>query len=734
MLNKIVTITSLVLLICEVLYLLINIIFKKRADRIAFLRSFKNGNFAIIYLTAIPLYFIGHLYQGENIFNAFFNAISRIIGLVVLSYDTGSISKLMEESDLYSFTIYFCFVLVAVNAIVFTLSLTIQHLWCGVQAVKAFLTMKDKLYLFGNNPENIAIYSSDKKRNKVIIDNISSADRESLYMNKISFISSNYLSTKIDKLIKFIKHFDNRDHILVINTGSDEQNIALCRSVIETIAKSNDKEKDRLFAKLRIFVFGDPKCKAIYDDIVSGGFGCIHYVNKYQEIAIDFIDRYPIASFMTDKHVDYDSSLVKDDVDINVLLVGFGETNQQIFLTSVANNQFLCKGEVDPDLKKVNYFIFDKNRARQNKNLNHSYYRFKSESSDYDPDKYLPLPTLPAEERFFYMDINSPRFYSRIKDIVSGGANDLNFIVIAFGSDLENIDMAQKLIEKRREWELENLIIFVKVRVWHKEQTLLEQPGCYFIGNEVDTVYDIEKIIGDKISTMAMMRNEVYDLEYDITHNPGIVIDEKYVKENRDRANKKWYKKKSQMERESSLYCCLSLRSKLNLMGLDYCGINENDLPALTEKEYLERYAKDDMPVLGEYSFTANGKSILNYTLDFALSRRRNMAIHEHQRWNSFMISKGMVPASRENILHETTLNDKGKLVHTNGKNYNLRRHGNITTFDGLVEFRRMTAERDNVAEELTDVIKYDYQLLDDAHWLLSTNGFKIVEKQPRIN
>ena len=42
-----------------------------------------------------------------------------------------------------------------------------------------------------------------------------------------------------------------------------------------------------------------------------------------------------------------------------------------------------------------------------------------------------------------------------------------------------------------------------------------------------------------------------------------------------------------------------------------------------------------------------------------------------------------------------------------------------------------MTAERDNVSEEVTDVIKYDYQLLDDAYWLLSTNGFKIIKKQP---
>ncbi len=45
-----------------------------------------------------------------------------------------------------------------------------------------------------------------------------------------------------------------------------------------------------------------------------------------------------------------------------------------------------------------------------------------------------------------------------------------------------------------------------------------------------------------------------------------------------------------------------------------------------------------------------------------------------------------------------------------------------------------MTALRDidkyksmEKAEESKDVIKYDYQLLDDAYWLLTKNGYKIV-------
>ena len=733
MLNKIVTIICLALLIGEVLFFITNVIFKKRKERIAFIRSFKKGKCALIYFTAMPLYFIGHIHNGDDLVTAFFTTLNDILGMVVMKYDVSSISALMAEDWLYRVAIYFCYVLVVINAVLLTLSLTMQGIWCGVQAMRAAVTRKDKLYIFGNNPESLAVYRSDKKRCKVIVDQISDADAERLYMEKISYISTPNILARIKSFINVAKKMD-REHVFLINIEDDEKNITLCRSVIDAISASDERVKQHLFLKMKVYVFGDPRYQTIYEDIVSDGYGCIHYVNKYHKVAVDFIDKYPLAWFMNEEQIDYDSSLVKNDVDINVMLIGFGKTNQQIFLTSIANNQFLTEGEGEPKLKKVNYFIFDKDHAENNKNLNHSYYRYKNECANVNPDEYLPLPSLPAEEKYFHLDINSREFYTGIREISMRSAKDKNYIIIAFGSDLENIDMAQKLVEKRDEWELHNLIIFVKVRVWHKEQTLLEQSGCYFIGNECDVVYNIDKITGDKILRMAKMRNEVYDLESDITANPDIAVDDKYIEQNSRKANRKWYVSKSQLERDSSLYGCLSLRSKLNLMNLDYCRLDENDIPPLTEREYLELYAKGDMPMTGKYPVSANGKPIISYGIDFANSRRRNMAIHEHQRWNSFMISKGMVPATRQQILNETKINDEGERVFTNGKSYALRRHGNITTFEGLVEFRRMIATRDGVGEEKKDVIKYDYQILDDAFWLLSENGYKIIYKRTEID
>lgn len=90
------------------------------------------------------------------------------------------------------------------------------------------------------------------------------------------------------------------------------------------------------------------------------------------------------------------------------------------------------------------------------------------------------------------------------------------------------------------------------------------------------------------------------------------------------------------------------------------------------------------------------------------------------------MISKGMIPSTKEQILNEKRPNGK----FTNGKNYNCRRHGNLTTFEGLVEFRQMVAQRDGADEASKDVIKYDYQIMDDAYWLLDKNGYEIIKRE----
>ena len=716
----------------------VNIVFKGRVQRIRFLRGFKKGRFAVIYAAALPLYCLGHMYAGQNIAKAFFNAVPKLLELVVLKYDFDIIELLMDKDLFYTVTVYFCFVMAGLNVVLVTVSFINQRVWEFWQEVKIKYCLKDRLLIIGNNPQNVDIYKSDKIRTKAIIDKISDDDRSNFYLKEISDIpvwsdketvEEIFRERRIVSGLKKIMSFatkSNREteNIVIINTGSDERNMRICRKIIEKISAQTEAEKEKTFRTVKVFVFGDLKYQGIYEDIESDGFGCITFINKHKKIAADFIERYPLAYFMDEKQIDYNTSLIKKDVNINFFMLSFDNVGRQIFLTSVSNNQFLTDGENGPELKKVNYYIFDKDNAHKDKNLNHNYYRYRNElkeDADCDTAKYLPLPSLPAAEPCCPFDVNDERFYKELKKYVED-ENDANFVLINFGTDLENIDMAQKLVEKRREWG-KNLVIFVRIHKRTKEQEALEAEGCIFIGDESGIVYNIDRILSDRIHKIALMRNEDYDLEYAVS-DPDVRITEEFIAEKKYESFKKWHTEMNRFVRESNIYAALSIKAKLNLMGLDYCEVDANDEPALTEEEYLAVYAHGDMP---EYigKTPVGGRKLIAYGLDFADSRRRNMAILEHYRWNSYLISKGFVPATKEQILSEK---ENGKF--TNGKNYTLRRHGNLTTFDGLVEFRKLVAERDGVSEAKKDVIKYDYQILDDLHYFLTQGGYKIIIKQ----
>ncbi len=740
-----VSVLCLVFLAGLALWVAVNYIIKRcqsRAEGISYVREFKQGKCAAVFLPALALYVVGIYDGGATGPDGLFIAIEKTLKLITLGYDTKEIDALMGANILYHYAVQACFLAVLLNAILFLVSLFSQWIWSLGQRIRHTLTWKNKLILIGNNPENRMIYRSESNRSARILEELSATerkqlpqDKEQLYMDGIPFRYVSSLEEKLRSMLKLAK-WQKKEWVIVVNTLDDQRNVTLCIAIAEEIEKFPEDIRNALYQKFKVQVFGDSRYEAIYNDLSKRSLGCIQYVNKHQKIAMDFIDRYPFTKFMDDNQVDFSTSLVKENVSINAIFLGFGKTNRQIFLTSVANNQFLTGSAVNPTILPVHYHIFDKDPAENNKNLNHTYYRYRNEhleeisKAKLEKKDYLPAPDLPATESYHHLDINAQDFYKQIKDIVTESKNSLHFVVISFGNDLENLDMAQKLIEKRREWDVSNLVIFARIRSWRKEQTLLKDQDCFFFGHEEDVVYHIDKILCDDLYTMAQLRNEIYDLEKllkkERKSNPDFILNESHVQNNHAESLRKWYQEKTQLQRESSLYCCLSLRSKLNLMGLDYCKKESPQDEGMGKTEYLAHYAGKDLPDTKHYALQANGKDIVYYALPFAPSRRRNMAIHEHARWNAFMISKGTIPASIRQILTEKDQNG----AFTNGNSADLRHHGNLTTFEGLEQFRKLVAQRDSSSEDAADVIRYDYQLLDDAYWLLDKLDYMIIPRK----
>lgn len=715
---------SVICLIFLALYTAITVVktlISPRKEALSYLRNFRKGRFAFIYVSMLPLYMIAFLYNGTALHLAFFKSLTKLVNLVVLKYEYGEITALIEASNIFNITLHTGFVLVAFNVLLFTLSLVHQRLSNALHLFYLRHTGKPKLYIFGEREENADIYFSEENMQKLLIADLDDDEKEALYFKKIFYHKEN---NRADFVKGIFNELNKGEITVVINEVNSQLNLDLCKRFIEQIEVVGNNHT--LLQRLKVFVFGNPAYEEIYLDLVKQGRGCLRYVDPFHEMAVDFIDKYPLSSFLSSKHVDYSTALLKPETDINVIFVGFGYTNRQVFLTSVANNQFLTSVDGKIKLKPVDYYIIDKEEAKSDKNLNHSYNRYKQERKDFKPEDYLELPDLPANEHYLQININDGEFYGEIKKILCKNPNSINIILLSLGNDLDNLDVTKKLCVKKDEWGIENCYLFCKSSK-EKLGALIEgSNNCFYFGNET-TVYNLNNIKCDNLTQMALLRNAIYDIEYSVKNNGGEVIDEQFIENYKKEADERWFSKKTQAERESSLYCCLSLRSKLNLIGLDYC-LNSEKGDALSYEEYMQIYAKGDMPNTTYYKNKIDGKHVIKYGVEFAPSKRKNLAILEHYRWNSFMITQGFVPASKE-VIKKETVTVNGKTKHTNGKSYAMRRHGNLTTFEGLVEYANILCERDGITKEQADVISYDYQIMDDAYWLLEKSNMKIIKK-----
>lgn len=438
-----------------------------------------------------------------------------------------------------------------------------------------------------------------------------------------------------------------------------------------------------------------------------------------QRVASDLLWRYPITAFMNDKQVDYSTSLVRDGVNVNIVFAGFDELGEEIFSALCASNAFMRERDGSLEDMSVNYFIFDLKASQREEQLKDGCLRYCAgfEKMRKVQEMYLPLPTPVTSATFFDIDTEEDEFFEQVRRIVTASEKNADFVYISTGDTEKNIRIAERLLKKRAEWGREALVIFVNCG---KNAAKSRKADRFFaFGDSRRLKKSSYGVFSDEILSMALLRNEAYAMEYAFSERGSLSTDE--ARRIKAESARRFFDADNAFARESSAFGCLSIRFKLNLLGLDCVKRKKR---GICEEEYLSVYARGDMP---EYDGTViDGRRVVRYSYSFLPSLRKNMAVHEHARWNAFMISRGFVPSSKEQIRNEI----RGDGTYTNGKNFEERRHGNITTFEGLFEFAKIIAERNGRSESDADVVKLDYQLLDNAHWLLNSVGYRIVYKK----
>lgn len=615
---------------------------------------------------------------------------------------------------------------------------------------------KRQVLIIGNNSNNLNIYRTVKKPYSPLLLADSLEDCEALSEQGIRAAtvanrkkggaSSDYRGTG-KWLRKVLERAVSRGErcTVIINTGNDEDNLNISKTAVEWLSgylseyrsrindpdiPDPDKAGDRryivsVFEKIRIYVFGDRAHQAVYGEFQKNSAGVLNYINKYRLVAFDFVENNPLTEYIGKETFSkfFSNAAVSRDFDFNVIMLGFGEINREILSVSVANNQFSEQNPGGiPALKKVNYHIFDRDKTVIDRNLSNTLLRYEKEflydigSGLLDKNDYSDLPDTPANIYQEYLDVNDTEFNKRLKYICTANPNSENHVIVAIGGDLENMDVAQRLSEKKKEWGIDNVRIFARVSGGSMFKT-----DYYTFGNEEKLVYDYNMICRNKFEELAIRRNLMYDYENNrINKKPAS------YEELETLAKSNWYVTMDSNKRLSNFYSILSLRMKLQLLGLD---CREGDKPenageaVTSNEEYFDIYAGSYRPTVAMARSGENGKDIYSYDelpqkSEFEKGGvRSSLTVQEHYRWNAFMVSCGFIPQSI------------GKTLEKGSKSYEEKTHANLSSFEGLFQYRKAMAEHLDCEQSDTDVIKYDCQLMDDAWWFLDSKGYKVFRR-----
>ena len=699
-----------------------------RKDRLKQIKNFKRGKFALIYFALIPLYFLAFRHNGLAVDGALWQAFNASVEAVVLKYHYSDVASLMNANLFYKITVELGFALITLNAVMFSVS------FCGqfvMNLVSSFVTRKFKkkvVVVVGYNQNSIDILKSIKKQHgkAVLMGKLTPELRDNAFLYRANYIN---LSPEDDfggKILKLFKKFDRKKVSVILNCEDDAVSLRYVKQLCKMI------EKERLTALpltkpygLQAYVFASKANESTFAHYEEASYGLVKFMSRHEQIATDFIKKYPLTQFMTERQLDYETATVKNDVNLNVVMVGFGKLNETLFLTSVSNNQFLTikDGKLSP--KAVNYHIYDRNypagkiskeHSVHSRSLNHGYMRYEKflkENAARQGD-YLEFLEEPAKIQFHPCDISHSDFYASVRNTLSD-KNAYSYVILSFGTDMENIELAEKLQQKIREWNTPSFVkIFVKMRDEKLAREIKEDFEGDLIqvfGTNQNCVYNADGILNEKTEYMAKLRHLLYIAEDEQKKRgkSAVSLTEEALE---NRAREKWYRFK-QFQRESNVYGVLSLRMKLHLLGYDMAEKGDD-----MAEEFEDKYERGDKRTPSEIS--VEGKTVWNYcnAEQGRQSIRWTYAVQEHQRWCANMICNGIIPSDKEEI----------KL--SGGRVFEKRLHGNLTTMDGLVEYRELTANATGVSEEDADVIRYDYQLMDDAVWLLHRCGYKLTKKK----
>lgn len=461
----------------------------------------------------------------------------------------------------------------------------------------------------------------------------------------------------------------------------------------------------------------------------------LYCFSKYELIARKFVNDYPITKYIPRDFYNENFSL-RNGHDINVVFIGFGKVNYQLFRMCAMQFQFAGQSGNKLTSRPVNYYIYDKEESAMH---NEFFSRIKFEIDDEFKGCDFPSPEPICKIESKRLDINSVEAKQKFKELVS--EKSFTYFIISLEDDLEDASYAQTV--KRLLADQSNYKIFVRAKNNSGETLNSKNDSIIYFGEE-KRLYTHDTIVNDDLTELAMRIN----LLYKSIDNPPPWLKtlrklppkemfaslDKLLKvdSNRNYMNEIWAEL-GFIEQLSNIYHALNLPFKLNLLGFDMKKKTDENQTGVTEDKFDEHYIN-----------SGRKQNYSNYGFYFNTESSNVLAFIEHSRWNALYILYDYKQMCKADMKVESSTDECGKPIRkVNHKDKDLKLHGCLTTYYGLNElitykYKLLNPDAkalpasdkpDECLLELSKIYTYDYMDLDRLYHEVTALGYILSEK-----
>ena len=412
----------------------------------------------------------------------------------------------------------------------------------------------------------------------------------------------------------------------------------------------------------------------------------IQFFSYHQLIAQQLILEYPLTTLIPSRFLNAEKATL-EDVTIKYHLFGFGETNQEIYQHLFVTNQ------LPPSISS---FFGKEIKHYENQPVRYHIYRDRSDpylplpellTPNHSKD-YLPFPPLSATTKWSITSFNQPDYLQIFSDAVTA-KDDMHILVIAFDNDVVNLRVLQQTLDWINQKRLNDYKVFVQImnRDYIRSSHLFKQPHIIPFGFG-DYAYSLHQIMNPIFTKIAS--------QIQATLNPNVPFQELL-----------W------QDKQTLLYEAISLRFKLNLIGLDLAvgtrGINE--------EKFFKRYDAFEESRFHQSHPRAKNDADLNRYKPVAKKKRNLLARQEHLRWSAYKIVRGYTPMSFGDMFKlQTHVDDMTK------------KDGRLTNFESLFDLHHYLHSKLNYPFANADFIYPFFHTLDHLFDILKGTPYQVVD------